>query len=78
MKEWYLERVNDLEKQVAFAKVGYKQTIKTLGEKLVNSESDEEIDKIIEELNASNKAMKALKSSYDSALESYRKEGGAE
>ena len=36
MTEYYLEQVRDLERHVAFAKVGYEQKIKALGEQLTN------------------------------------------
>lgn len=74
MKEWYLERVEKLEKQVAFAKIGYEQTIKTLGEKLSKC-SLEESEKVIREIKDSTDAMKALEADYDSALKSYREYG---
>ena len=52
MTEYYLERVKDGERQVAFAKIGYEQTIKALGERLSKCESEKEQDEIIDEIKA--------------------------
>lgn len=76
MTKYYLERVKDGERQVAFAKIGYEQTIKALGERLAKCESEKEQDEIIDEIKASKKAMKALEDSYEYNLKQYREEGG--
>lgn len=77
MASYYLERVQDSERQVKYAKVGYEQEIKALGKKLVEC-SLEESEAIISEISAATKAMKALEESYEYNLKEYRKEGGKE
>ncbi len=74
MTEYYLEQVRDLERQVAFAMVGYEQKIKALGEQLTNC-TLEESEAIIKEIEASTKAMKALEKSYEYNLKEYQKGG---
>lgn len=74
MTEYYLEQVRDLERWVAFAKVGYEQKIKALGEQLTNC-TLEESEAIIKEIEASTKAMKALEKSYEYNLKEYQKGG---
>lgn len=74
MTEYYLEQVRDLERQIAFTKVGYEQKIKALGEQLTNC-TLEESEAIIKEIEASTKAMKALEKSYEYNLKEYQKGG---
>ena len=59
MTEYYLEQVRDLERQVAFAKVGYEQKIKALGEQLTNC-TLEESEAIIKETRLCDSAKELL------------------
>lgn len=75
MTEYYLEKVNDTERQVKFAKVGYEAEIKALGAKLTNC-TLEEFATIIKEIEAATKAMKALEETHEYNLKNYRENGG--
>lgn len=76
MNEYYLERVNDSERQVKYAKVGYEQEIRRLAEMLAKCKS-EEADGIIKEINAAKHAMSELEKTHEYNLKTYRGEGGA-
>lgn len=73
MKGYYLERIAVLEKQIAFARVGYMQNINRLEDKL-KSASEEETDKIIDELVAGKNAYNDMKESLEYNQNNYRKE----
>lgn len=73
MKEYYLEQIATTEKQVAFARVGYMQNVNRLADKL-KSASEEETDKIIDELVAGKDAYNELKRTLDWNQDYYRKE----
>lgn len=73
MKEYYLERIAVIEKQIAFARVGYMQNINRLADKL-KSASEEEADKIIGELVAGKNAYNDMKESLEYNQNDYRKE----
>lgn len=73
MKEYYLERIAVIEKQIAFARVGYMQNINRLADKL-KSASEEEADKIIDELVAGKNAYNDMKESLEYNQKNYRKE----
>ena len=75
MTEYYLEKVNDTERQVKFAKVGYEAEIKALGAKLTNCTLEESAT-IIKEIEAATKAMKALEETHEYNLKNYRENGG--
>lgn len=73
MKEYYLEQIATTEKQVAFVRVGYMQNVNRLADKL-KSASEEETDKIIDELVAGKDAYNELKRTLDWNQDYYRKE----
>ncbi len=73
MKGYYLERIAVIEKQIAFARVGYMQNINRLADKL-KSASEEETDKIIDELVAGKNAYNDMKESLEYNQNDYRKE----
>lgn len=73
MKGYYLERIAVIEKQIAFARVGYMQNINRLADKL-KSASEEETDKIIDELVAGKNAYNDMKESLKYNQNDYRKE----
>lgn len=73
MKGYYLERIAVIEKQIAFARVGYMQNINHLADKL-KSASEEETDKIIDELVAGKNAYNDMKESLEYNQNDYRKE----
>lgn len=75
MKGYYLEKVEETERQVKYAKIGYEQEIKALGAKLTNC-TLEESEAIISEISAATKAMKALEETHKYNLDSYRNSGG--
>ena len=71
MKEFYLERVKDGERQVKYAKVGYEQEIRKLAEMLAKCKP-EEADGIIKEINAAKRAMSELEKTQEYNLQAYR------
>lgn len=73
MKEYYLERIAIVEKQITFARVGYMQNVNRLADKLKNA-SEEETDKIIDELVAGKDAYNDMKKSLEYNQDDYRKE----
>jgi len=75
MASYYLERVQNSERQVKFAKIGYEQEIKTLGARLAEA-TLEESEAIIKEITAATQAMKSLEESHEYNLKQYREEGG--
>lgn len=75
MKEFYLERVNDSERQVKYAKIGYEQEIRRLAQRLAECKP-EEADGIIKEINAAKRAMSELEKTHEYNLQNYRDEVG--
>ena len=75
MKEYYLEKVRDTERQVKFAKVGYEAEIKALGKRLTECPL-EESEAIIEEIKAATKAMKELEENHNYNVRMAEEKGG--
>lgn len=64
MNQYYADRAKETGKQLEFAKVGYAQKIKELGERLASGKT-EEYEEIFAEMDESIKAIKALQESYE-------------
>ena len=73
MKDYYLEQANRLEKQIAFATVGYEQEIKDIAKELAVCPISE-VEKVTKRLTSVNEAMKSLKEDYERNIEYYRNE----
>jgi hypothetical protein len=73
MKDYYFDSYKLAEAQLTFARVGYSQEVKRLGEAIAKAQDLETVKKLTEELARATEAIIELEKSYKYYLEEYKK-----